>query len=335
MVPLRFVAEALDADIQWDNKERKITILMHDNRIELWLDKEIAKVNGSPVALSVPAKQINGSTLVPVRFVSQNLKLKVAFNNQARTLTISGAGASDAPSSPAETDKLIALLKSGKTNSGRSLRKGRVYGDQFHISFQDYNEQTGEFGGKLEWMGTGEIDTLTGKADGNKLVMRQVSRHNPLYESMKEINGLITVSVTDVNHLSGTWSIPGSSLDGTIRFTIDPDDVSAFFHTYQVYVPSSSATPEKEEHYQTLTGVAALNGGLLIRNDGTYEWNSSVDGKVIKGQWMKTGDVDWPLKLLKGELGHDWSVAEAIHETGASIYLWDGTSTQNARLVKK
>ncbi|WP_239615620.1 copper amine oxidase N-terminal domain-containing protein [Cohnella mopanensis] len=340
LVPLRFVTEALGADVKWNGKEQKVTLLMNGNQIELWLNDSIAKVNGSQVALSVPAKQINGSTMVPLRFVSHNLQLKVAYANQTQTLTISSSGVSDSSAATddklpnAGIDKMLALLKSGKTNSGRSLQNGQVYGKQFHISFQDYNEQTREFGGTLEWMDIPEIDTLKGKVEGNQLVIRQVSRYSSLDDKTSKIDGLITVTVTDANHMSGTWSVSGNKSSGTIRFTLNPEDMSMFFHTYRVYSPSSSATSETEEDYTTLTGVGSLNGGLLIKSNGTYEWNSLVDGKVIRGKWVKTGDVDWPLKLVQGEQGNDWSVAEAIHETGASIYLWDGTHSLNARRIQ-
>ncbi|WP_096466113.1 hypothetical protein [Aneurinibacillus soli] len=109
--------------------------------------------------------------------------------------------------------------------------------------------------------------------------------------------------------------------------------MSHLLHTYKIFVPSSSATLETYDSYITKTSAGARNGNVTIKSDGTYIWNSAVDGKVIKGKWIKSKDISSPLILLKGERGHDWKIGESVH-SGADIVLWDGVSSQKADLVK-
>lgn len=219
----------------------------------------------------------------------------------------------------------MTVLESGVTNYGRSIQTGKVLGDYFYITFTDYNRQTGEFGGTIDWKQYGIVDTIKGKVKGDTLVFSQVNANR--------VKSIITVRVTDSNHLSGTWSIPGTTTTGTIKFTINPNDVSHLLHTYKIFVPSSYATVETYDSYITKTSAGARNGSVTIKSDGTYIWNSLVDGKVIKGKWTKSKDIAYPLILLKGEQGHDWKVGESVH-SGADIVLWDGVSSQKADLVK-
>ncbi|CAI6051941.1 copper amine oxidase N-terminal domain-containing protein [Cohnella sp. JJ-181] len=79
MVPLRFISEAFGAKVGWNQKERRVTIAKGANTIELVIDKKEAVANGGKVLLDSPAIVRNNVTLVPVRFVSESLKMKVFF----------------------------------------------------------------------------------------------------------------------------------------------------------------------------------------------------------------------------------------------------------------
>jgi hypothetical protein len=91
MVPLRFIAEALGATVSWNAEESKITINMGKDIVELWVGKIQSKVNGQSRDMVVPALIILGNTLVPVRFVSENLNQDVSYNPDSQTINISGS----------------------------------------------------------------------------------------------------------------------------------------------------------------------------------------------------------------------------------------------------
>lgn len=134
--------------------------------------------------------------------------------------------------------------------------------------------------------------------------------------------------MTDANHLSGTWTLPGEKRKGKVKFTINPDDVSHLFNTYQVYIQGSTYTQDIGDYYVTTSSIGALAGGLMVQSNGTYVWNTP--GKLIKGKWRKTKDKYYPIELLKGDMGKNWKVGESKNRFG-EIYLWDGSTWQNAR----
>ncbi len=88
MVPLRFIGEALLAEVLWDPIERKVTYKLEDRVIELWIDMKTARVNGNPVEVDPPPRIVNGRTVVPLRFVSENLGAEVIWDGDNQTITI-------------------------------------------------------------------------------------------------------------------------------------------------------------------------------------------------------------------------------------------------------
>ncbi|HEY3367538.1 MAG TPA: stalk domain-containing protein [Symbiobacteriaceae bacterium] len=88
-VPVRFVGETLGAYVGWDGTVRKVTYLTGDTRIELVIGQKIATVNGKSVTLdAAPYIDTNSRTMVPVRFVSEQLGATVSWDGTARTVTI-------------------------------------------------------------------------------------------------------------------------------------------------------------------------------------------------------------------------------------------------------
>ena len=93
VVPIRAIVEALGGTISWDGKERKVTINFNDTVINLWIDNPKAEVNGEtkwidPNNHDVKPIIINSRTMLPLRFVAENLGCKVDWNGATRTITI-------------------------------------------------------------------------------------------------------------------------------------------------------------------------------------------------------------------------------------------------------
>jgi hypothetical protein len=93
-VPLRFVAEQLGCDVDFRDSDKKVTIINGESKIELWIGKNIASVNGKLVPIDstntkvVPLIQ-NGRTLVPIRFISESLGFYVDYNSSKKLVSIS------------------------------------------------------------------------------------------------------------------------------------------------------------------------------------------------------------------------------------------------------
>ncbi|MBU5426214.1 copper amine oxidase N-terminal domain-containing protein [Tissierella pigra] len=89
LLPLRAIFEALGLEVGWDDATRIITGVAEGKEIILELDSKEVKVNGVDKTLDVPAKAINGRTLVPVRFIAESLDMNVVWNQESKTVKIS------------------------------------------------------------------------------------------------------------------------------------------------------------------------------------------------------------------------------------------------------
>ncbi len=88
MLPIRVVAEALGADVDWDAELQKVTITKGDTVIELFIGETTAYVNGKAVQLNVAPFIDNDRTYLPVRFVSEYLGAVVHWDADTRTVTV-------------------------------------------------------------------------------------------------------------------------------------------------------------------------------------------------------------------------------------------------------
>ena len=85
IVPARAIAEALGAQVVWDSGTRSAVITKGEMTIRLPIGSKNAQVNGKTVALDVPAEIQNGRTLVPLRFLAENLRFSVSWDAAAQT----------------------------------------------------------------------------------------------------------------------------------------------------------------------------------------------------------------------------------------------------------
>lgn len=88
MVPLRAVAEVLGADIQWDGITQTVTATKGRTVVRLVIGQKTAYIDGQPRPLDVPAKVVDGRTLVPLRFVSESLGAQVEYYESTQTVAI-------------------------------------------------------------------------------------------------------------------------------------------------------------------------------------------------------------------------------------------------------
>lgn len=88
MLPFRFIGEALGAQMGWDEATRTVSYSLGQTVVEIPIGSLTARVNGKETALDVPAKLVQGRTLVPVRFISAQLGATVAWDEATKTVTI-------------------------------------------------------------------------------------------------------------------------------------------------------------------------------------------------------------------------------------------------------
>lgn len=91
LVPVRFIAENLGCDVDWDNEIRQVGIMGMGKDIKLNVGENKALVDGENIEFDTKAIIKEDRTFVPLRFVSEALGAKVEWNNETRTVLISTA----------------------------------------------------------------------------------------------------------------------------------------------------------------------------------------------------------------------------------------------------
>ncbi|RIX50890.1 copper amine oxidase N-terminal domain-containing protein [Paenibacillus nanensis] len=92
MVPVRFVSEALGADVKWEDKTKKVTITKGSIKAILQIGKKSIDVNGKAQNMDTVAIKKEGRTFVPARFVSQALGADVEWDEAVTTVYITTGG---------------------------------------------------------------------------------------------------------------------------------------------------------------------------------------------------------------------------------------------------
>ncbi len=88
LTPARYVAEALGAQVEWDEQTKRVTVKKDDIVINLFIGKDHAFVNGKEVELDCPAKIIGNRTYTPARFVAENLGYSVSWDDNSKTVIV-------------------------------------------------------------------------------------------------------------------------------------------------------------------------------------------------------------------------------------------------------
>ena len=89
LVPMRFLFEQMGADVEWDGETKTAIVKKQNEIITFSIDNTAATVNGIQKTMDVPARLINDKTLVPLRFLSEELSFNVEWNEAERLVTIS------------------------------------------------------------------------------------------------------------------------------------------------------------------------------------------------------------------------------------------------------
>ncbi|MCL4419643.1 copper amine oxidase N-terminal domain-containing protein [Patescibacteria group bacterium] len=77
LIPLKGVVESLGSSVQWNSATKSIQVKNSKGLVELKVGSNIAKINGKEVKITRSPEIINGTTMIPLRFVSENLGYQV------------------------------------------------------------------------------------------------------------------------------------------------------------------------------------------------------------------------------------------------------------------
>jgi hypothetical protein len=88
MVPIRAIVESLGGNVGWDAATRRLDIRLGSRTVTTWVGKTTATVDGGNKAMSMAPAIIGGRTMIPLRFVAENLGCLVGWDQSTRRVTV-------------------------------------------------------------------------------------------------------------------------------------------------------------------------------------------------------------------------------------------------------
>lgn len=88
MIPIRVVVENLGFQVEWEKNTRTVTIKNDSKTVKLVVDSKTATVDGNKVTLTAVPLLRSDTVLVPIRFVSEEMGLKVSWDNTTKTVRL-------------------------------------------------------------------------------------------------------------------------------------------------------------------------------------------------------------------------------------------------------
>lgn len=164
-LPIRTVIEELGGTIEWDGKEKKITIHLNNKTAELWIGKKDILIDGTKKALDVaPYISTTNRTMIPLRFI-EGLGCVLAWEGGAvQKATIVCEGLKTQQQDAAKNDD-STKNNDNKPDSGKEIGTwlGTWFTDYGRMDLtQSGNEITGTYGE--------EKHTIRATVSGNKLI---------------------------------------------------------------------------------------------------------------------------------------------------------------------
>ncbi len=88
LIPVRGLFEKLGAKVSWNEKKYEVTISYKGTTILIPIGENYTYVNGKQEPLDVYARLVNGRTMIPLRFVMDNLGFEVEWEEDSRTVNV-------------------------------------------------------------------------------------------------------------------------------------------------------------------------------------------------------------------------------------------------------
>ena len=246
LVPFRKFMETLGFQVDWvqENGAQKVIGTKDGLSIILTINDKTAVVNDRKVALDVPAQIVKGSTMVPLRFVSENSGYEVAVSDKSNDMIIrindknkpSGNGTED----NGQVEPYV-LKGTAVDADGRPIKGAKVYADNlllYNSNQVGVTDEKGRYRIELSKMAT----TWSASAEAT-IVLNGVSS---------------PIDLTPDN------DDPFAGNIGAIRnFTALTKTGTVVFHMADLWDPSDVTLPppEREDVELTLEPVGQTSGG--------------------------------------------------------------------------
>lgn len=331
LVPMRAIFEALGAEVKWEGSTRTVTATKGSTEIRLSLGKTDAYINGALKVLSTPAASVDGTTMVPLRFIGEALGAEVKWEGATKTVYVNSKNGS---TGDLAIEELIVsprrVLKTGDTLTvqmrGEAGCKATFDIVGFKTDIPMHEDKDGVYSGSLTVIknmkvadavlvgrlakdgkdGSKEADqtiTINSKSSASTSSSSAINVANDpkLKKFFTAINPAPNASVRRANSVKVEFV--NNIGEGSIRLFLDDNEVtsSCDYDTKAIsYVPENSLATGK--HSAKVFGID--NEGQKIDYSWTFTCGSSSTSSSTSS--------DYTIKL---------SVPEANEKVGTTLHL--------------
>lgn len=301
MLPMRSIFEALDASVKWNQKTKTVTATKNGTTVILKINSKTATINNKTVALDVPAKNLKGNTMVPVRFVSEALGQKIGWNSKTKTVTVkttnnSGGGGNNTGIVPVN---YVTLRDIGNAGDGRDLQ----------VSFS--KSSTESLISHYRVMIVKQSKTL------NQSEAQRVS--SAAYTSVYPSGSDQTLTLT-----SGSRDVDNDLIRDNQAYKAYVLAVSKTGGTYAL----SSASPSL-----TLTNTNSVNGATNVKASDVSDYGDGRDLQVSFTRAQNESNVtNYRVFVVKTKDAANFNLAAAKSVTSQNYTTVSKTSTTNTTL---
>ncbi|MCL2049334.1 MAG: stalk domain-containing protein [Defluviitaleaceae bacterium] len=88
LMPIRAVIEAMNGSVDWNPAESKVSLFCGGHNVEMQLGNSSFTVGGAEKELDVPPQIINERTMMPIRFVAENIGCEIAWVGSTRQVIV-------------------------------------------------------------------------------------------------------------------------------------------------------------------------------------------------------------------------------------------------------
>lgn len=98
-LPLRFVVdEIVGGEVVWNQDTQTVTVTKGEQEIVLTVDSNVTMVNGISTTLEVAPFVTNGTTMLPLRFISESFEIETLYDSKTKQIKLTGKD--DRPNTP-------------------------------------------------------------------------------------------------------------------------------------------------------------------------------------------------------------------------------------------
>ncbi len=249
LVPVRFISENIGATVGWDDATQTVSIKTKAKSISLQLGSDQMIVDGKAITLDVPAQEIGGRTLIPLRALVEALGKQVFWDDRGLILI---------------TDKPVDY-EADKINKIIDLLDIRVQADGKEIKFFDsevYNYN-------VEIAKGAAVPTLSVLSDKEAVVVQG----NP---ATATIDGKTYTFNFVENAFEGLIGTGSENIVKKLKAEVVVDGALPQYQTYLSIASAKSSIEWTEEKYP-MTGT--YDG--IISNATVNRWSADGEGSWI------------------------------------------------------